>query len=268
VNQATGRSVHLGDFGPSAEVVRLGDRRLTLDSQLRIHNSDFMNKPLTIAIDGPSGAGKGTVARAVAQRLQYRHVDTGAMYRAVAWKALHDRVDLAHEPDVAAVAERATFDLEGGRVIIDGHDVARAIRTPQIDAAATTVARYSAVRRTLVDRQRAMGAGGGVVMEGRDIGTVVFPAADVKVYLDASPEERARRRASDPAHTASRVGSAVHDIATALEERDRTDRTRAASPLAIADDAVVIDTTGMSITDVVERVLEVVRSKTGSSVPR
>ena len=150
---------------------------------------------LTIAIDGPSGAGKGTVARAVAARLGYRHIDTGAMYRAVAWKARQEGIDLTDESRVAAVAERAVFELEPGRIAIDGHDVAAAIRTPEIDRAATTVARHPAVRRVLVARQHALGEGGGVVMEGRDIGTVVFPDADVKIYLDASPEERARRRA-------------------------------------------------------------------------
>ena len=212
-----------------------------------------MGKRLIIAIDGPSGAGKGTVARAVAARLGYRHVDTGAMYRAVAWKALHDGVDLSDEAAVAAVGERAAFDLEQGRVLIDGHDVARAIRTPDMDKAAAAVARLPEVRRALVARQRGFGAGGGVVMEGRDIGTVVFPDADVKVYLDASPEERARRRAADPAHTA-RTGQ-LAEIATALAERDKSDSTRAASPLSIAPDAVVIDTTGVSIESVVDRVL-------------
>ena len=212
---------------------------------------------LIIAIDGPSGAGKGTVARAVASRLRYRHIDTGAMYRAIAWKALQEGVDLRDEQAVAAIGGRAAFDLEDGRVAIDGHDVARAIRTPEIDQAASIVARHPAVRRALVARQRVFGAGGGVVMEGRDIGTVVFPGADVKIYLDASPEERARRRAADPAHGASE-GRALTEVATALAERDRLDSTRAASPLAMAADAVHIETTGLGVEAVVERVLAAV----------
>ena len=217
----------------------------------------MVSKGLIVAIDGPSGAGKGTVARAVAARLEYRHVDTGAMYRAVAWKALHDGVDPADEAAVAPIAEHASFDLEQGRVAIDGHDVASAIRTPEIDLAATAVARHPAVRRVLVARQRTYGAGGGVVMEGRDIGTVVFPDADVKIYLDASPDERARRRAADPAHASSK-GAQLADVATALAERDKSDSTRAASPLAIAPDAVVIDTTGLAVSDVIDRVIALI----------
>jgi cytidylate kinase len=212
---------------------------------------------LIVAIDGPSGAGKGTVARAVAARLGYRHLDTGAMYRAVAWKARAEGIDLADEHAVANVGARARFDLEDGRVAIDGHDVAAAIRTPEIDKAAAAVARHPEVRRVLVARQREYGAGGGIVMEGRDIGTVVFPDADVKIYLDASPEERARRRAADPAHGAQ--GARIADVATALAERDRSDSTRAASPLAVAPDALVLDTTGMPLDQVIERVLEIVR---------
>jgi cytidylate kinase len=212
---------------------------------------------LIVAIDGPSGAGKGTVARAVAARLGYRHVDTGAMYRAVAWKAVHDGVDLSDEMAVAALGDRAAFDLEDGRIAIDGHDIRGAIRTPEMDKAATTVARHPAVRAVLVARQRAMGEGGGIVMEGRDIGTVVFPGADVKIYLDASPEERARRRATDPAHASSK-GAQLSDVATALAERDKSDSTRAASPLTLAADAVVIDTTGVPIADVIESVLRLV----------
>jgi CMP/dCMP kinase len=219
-------------------------------------------QPFVIAIDGPSGAGKGTVARAVAARLGYRHVDTGAMYRAVAWKALHDRVDPQDEAAVAAIGERAAFDLEDGRVLIDGHDVARAIRTPEIDRAAAIVARHPAVRRALVARQRLYAENDGVVMEGRDIGTVVFPGADVKIYLDASPDERARRRAADPAHTAR--GRQLADVATALAERDRSDSTRTVSPLAIASDALVIDTTELPIDEVVDRVLAIVEQKRDS----
>jgi cytidylate kinase len=220
------------------------------------HNTS-VQKRLIVAIDGPSGAGKGTVARAVAARLGYRHVDTGAMYRAVAWRARNAGVDLADEPGVAAVGQRARFDLQDGRVVIDGHDVAAAIRTPEMDKAAAAVARHPAVRRVLVARQREYGEGGGIVMEGRDIGTVVFPDADVKIYLDASPEERARRRAADPAHTAHSTG--IADVATALAERDKSDSTRAASPLMIAPDAIVVDTTGMALDDVIQRVLQIVQ---------
>jgi cytidylate kinase len=218
-----------------------------------------LSKRLIVAIDGPSGAGKGTVARAVASRLGYRHVDTGAMYRAIAWKALQEGADIADEPAVARIGERAAFDLEQGRVVIDGHDVAAAIRTPDIDRAAAAVARHPSVRKVLVARQRAFGEGGGIVMEGRDIGTVVFPDADVKLYLDAAPEERARRRAADPAHASSKTAQ-LADVATALAERDKSDSTRAVSPLTVAADAVVIDTTGVPIEGVIERVLALVTS--------
>jgi len=211
-----------------------------------------------VAIDGPSGAGKGTIARALAARLNYRHVDTGAMYRAVAWKALQDRVDLLDEARVADLAGRIAMVVADGVVTVDGQDIARAIRTPEIDAAAATVARQPRVREILIGQQRDAGRQSGVVMEGRDIGTVVFPHAEVKIYLDASPDERARRRASDPAHAAGRGGTAVQDVATALEARDRSDRTRAASPLTCAPDAIAIDTTGVPIDEVIERVLAIV----------
>jgi len=218
-------------------------------------------EPTIIAIDGPSGAGKGTIARAVARRLGFHHVDTGAMYRAVAWKAVHDGIDLSDEAAVSAVAERAEFDVSDGRVAVDGHDIVRAIRTPEMDAAASIVARQPEVRRVLVARQRALSVRGGTVMEGRDIGTVVFPDAPVKIYLDASPEERARRRATDPAHASGKGTAAIQEVATALAERDRRDTTRAASPLAVAEDAVLIDTTALSIEEAVERVMEIVRQK-------
>ena len=215
-------------------------------------------KPLIVAIDGPSGAGKGTVARAVASELGYKHIDSGAMYRAVGWKALRDGVPLDDEEAMAALAAASHIEVAPA-VTIDGVDVSRAIRTPEIDRAAAAVARVPKVRAVLVDRQRRLGAGGGIVMEGRDIGTVVFPHADVKIYLDATPEERARRRAADPAHSGG--PATVADIVTALTARDELDRTRKTSPLMVADDAVRIETTGKPVGRVVEEVLSVVKQK-------
>jgi cytidylate kinase len=175
-------------------------------------------RKLIIAIDGPSGAGKGTISRTVSEQLGYRHIDTGAMYRAVGWKANHDGLSLDDEMQVSALARRANLIVEGGVVSIDGHDVTKAIRTPDVDRIASIVARLPKVREVLVARQRELGAQGGVVMEGRDIGTVVFPSADVKIYLDASGRSgraaapatwriRATRQGRRPSPKPSRPGT-------------------------------------------------------------
>ena len=216
-------------------------------------------KKLIIAIDGPSGAGKGTISRAIAQAMQYRHVDTGAMYRAVGWKAQHDGIALDDEASVVALALRSEIIVESGYVAIDQHDVTQKIRTAEVDKLATAVARLPRVREVLVARQRQLGEGGGVVMEGRDIGTVVYPNADLKIYLDASADERARRRLNDAAHTGGQAGEAA--VAASIQARDQSDTTRTVSPLTLAPDAVYVDTTDMPIQQVVEKVLAMVRER-------
>ena len=202
---------------------------------------DAQRAPL-IAIDGPAGAGKSTVSRAVAERLGLDRLDTGAMYRSVAWEALRQGVDPSDDGAVGHIA--STADIEVGRAVtINGADVTQAIRTEEVGHAVSIVAAHPKVRRELVARQRRWAAerDGGVV-EGRDIGSVVFPDASVKVFLTASPEERARRRGRD-------------ETPDGVARRDRLDSTRQASPLTQAPDAHVLDTTGRTIEDVVEEVL-------------
>jgi cytidylate kinase len=195
----------------------------------------------TIAIDGPAGAGKSTVSRAVADHLGLDRLDTGAMYRAVAWAALQRHLDLGDDRGLADLAETLWIDV-GEQILADGTDVTTAIRNPDVNQAVSVVAASASVRAVLVARQRqwVVDHGGGVV-EGRDIGSVVFPHADLKVYLTASPEERARRRSEEGPDGVAR--------------RDRLDSTRAASPLEVADGAHVVDTTGRSVDDVVKEVL-------------
>ncbi len=219
-----------------------------------------MTDAVVIAIDGPSGAGKGTVARQLASVFNCQHIDTGAMYRAVAWKAIQDGCSFDDEVALVNIAENAYFDFNGAKVAMDGHDVTDLIRTPEMDAAAAKVARLSKVRAALVRRQRALADGGRVVMEGRDIGTFVFPDAEVKIYLDASPEERAARRAHDPAHQLP-SNMRVEEVADALKARDHLDRTRAASPLKQAPDAVLVETTGIPVDEVIEQVVRIVSRK-------
>jgi cytidylate kinase len=204
-----------------------------------------------IAIDGPAGSGKSTVARALAERLGLGYLDTGAMYRAVTVAALGKGVDVSDPDRVAPLASAIDLRLEGTTVWADGADVTEAIRTPETSRAVSQVAKIPEVRRELVARQRAWVAdhGGGVV-EGRDIATVVFPDAMLKLYLTARPEVRAARRAGELGQTDTAA------VAAEIAQRDATDSARDASPLAVADDAIVVDTSDRDVTAIVEAILE------------
>jgi len=221
------------------------------------------SRPLIIAIDGPSGAGKSTLGRLVARELGLLYIDTGAMYRAVALAVTRAGVSTADEEAVAAVARSSEVDLAGDpdslQVRLDGEDVSEEIRSEQITHTASVISALPEVRRELVRRQREMGAPGGVVLDGRDIGTVVFPNADVKFFLTAVPEERAKRRFDEERR--ARNDQTYEDTLADINARDRRDSTRADSPLAIASDAVVIDTTELPVEAVFRRMIETVRER-------
>ncbi|MFQ5846453.1 MAG: (d)CMP kinase [Candidatus Methylomirabilales bacterium] len=214
---------------------------------------------LIITIDGPVGAGKTTAARLLAQRLGYCHIESGAMYRALAWKAIEQGVDLSDPLRLKGLLTQTRLEFrptaEGFRVVVDGEDITEALQSPNIQAAASLVSVHASIREELVKRQRALGAQGGVVMDGRDIGTVVFPHAAVKFYFTASLDERGRRRFQESPHAQGNLEGTLEEVA----RRDRRDMERVASPLKPAPDAIPIDTTFLSPEEVVGAMEEHIR---------
>jgi cytidylate kinase len=222
-------------------------------------------KGLVIAIDGPSGAGKSTIGRALAEALGYTYLDTGAMYRALAVRALEQSIPMDDAAGLARAAAHASisFDETGKRVLLDGRDVTDEIRSREATRAASEVAKTGAVRRELVRRQQDLGREGGVVLDGRDIGSVVFPNAEVKFYLDAAPEARAQRRVDEL--RAKGHNETLANVLAEIRTRDHQDMTREDSPLVRCPDAIVIDTTTMSREEVLARLTALVRARIDGS---
>jgi cytidylate kinase len=226
--------------------------------------SSRREKPV-IAIDGPAGAGKSTMAAHLARRFGFLNLETGAMYRALALKAIESDLGFDDEPGLLELASRTRImlepQLEGNRVFLDGVDVSRRVREADVTAGASRVSVHPPLRVWMVDQQRALGAKGGVVMEGRDIGTVVFPDAEVKIFLDAAPEVRGNRRYRQTAPEQQKVTEAA--LIEELKDRDARDRGRRDSPLKAADDAVVLDSTTMTLDEVLQAAEKLVREYFG-----
>ena len=213
---------------------------------------------MIVAIDGPAGAGKSTIARSLADRLGITYIDTGAMYRAVALWAIEANIDLDDPFRLEQLAKQAHVEFApGNQVLLNGEDVTAKIREPRVSDAASKVAAVPGVRRAMRDEQRRIGTGQSLVMEGRDIGTVVFPEARVKIYLDAHPEARAQRRADE-------IGADVEEIAREMMERDTRDRTRVEAPLTQAPDAEYVDSTGLTLEQVEDAILKIIRARTSN----
>lgn len=221
-------------------------------------------KNIVVAIDGPAGAGKSTIARRVAERLGFTYINTGAMYRAIALWALRLGTELSdmHRLEQLAREARLEFSDGGSRVVLNGEDVTEEIKSPGVAEAASKVSAVPAVRRALLGLQRKMAEETSVVMEGRDIGSVVFPDAQVKIFLDADSGERARRRTLELNQTGTQTNSEL--VEAEMRDRDQRDRTRAEAPLVQAPDAQLIETTGLNIEQVEDAVLKVIRARTSN----
>jgi len=221
-------------------------------------------KRVIVAIDGPAGAGKSTLARRIAERLGFVYINTGAMYRAIALWALRLGTDLSDMHRLEELAKQARIELASGegRVLLNGEDITQAIEKPEVSEAASKVSAVPGVRRALLKIQRSVAENNSVVMEGRDIGSVVFPEAQVKIFLDADPKERARRRALQ-LRKAGRTAN-MQAVAGELNRRDKRDRNRAEAPLLQAPDAELVDTTGLSLEQVEEKILRIVRARTSN----
>jgi len=219
-----------------------------------------------IAIDGPAGAGKSTLAAHLARRFGFLNLETGAMYRALALKAIDHDLSFDEEPELLELAERTRIalkpQLEGNLVLLDGVDVSRRVRDGDVTAAASRVSVHPRLRQWMVEQQRLLGAAGGVVMEGRDIGTVVFPDAEVKIFLDAAPEVRGNRRYRQGGPAQAEVTEEA--VIRELKERDARDRNRVESPLRAAEDAVILDSTAMSLEQVLKAAEEIVEAHLGA----
>jgi len=214
---------------------------------------------VVVAIDGPAGAGKSTIAKRLAERLGFTYIDTGAMYRAVALWALRQKFDLSDMHRMEQLALAAEIELAPGRIHLNGEDVTEAIREPAVSNGASRIAVIPGVRRAMVAKQRALGERTSVVMEGRDIGSVVFPNADVKIFLDAKPGERVRRRLQDVRAAGETISEET--LAAQIAERDTRDSTRAEAPLTQAQDAVYLDSTPLGVEEVEEAILRIVRAR-------
>ena len=224
-------------------------------------------KKITIAIDGPAASGKSTTAKLVAYKLGYLHIDTGAMYRAITLKALDEKIDLSNKKEIVRLAQTSAvrLEVEDGttKVFLDGNEVTKRIRTQLVNRSVSTVSSYKGVRDVMVQEQKKMAANGGVVLEGRDIGTVVLPKAELKIFMVASVEVRARRRKKDLAL----VGIEAHqdDLVKEIDARDKKDSTREASPLRKASDAIELDTSNLTIEEqvhfILERAKDIIRKK-------